>query len=84
MKLTADTHHKIIVSIVIGLSIILFYAVAAAPVSASNSHDWRFNAHGRSIDIDICIRCTGPPGPQGPPGPSTVFETIQADTDKSL
>jgi hypothetical protein len=53
------------------LSIILLYAVAA-PVSAGNSHDWRFNAHSRNIDIDICIRCTstipGPPGPQGPPG----------------
>jgi hypothetical protein len=73
MKLTADAQLKIISSIVIGLSILLLYAVAAAPVSAGNNHDWRFNAHSRSIDIDICIRCTstipGPPGPQGPSGP---------------
>jgi len=72
MKLTTDTHLKITISIIIALPILLLSTVAA-PVSADYSHDWRFNAHSRSIDIDICVRCTsttpGPPGPQGPPGP---------------
>src|SRR5918996_1223922 len=68
MKLTVDPRLKTIIPIVIGLSILLIYTVT--PLSADNSHDWRFNAHSRSIDIDICIRCTSTtPGPQGPQGP---------------
>lgn len=44
-----------------------------SPVDASRDSSWRYDAHGRSIDIDICIRCDSPipgsPGPQGPAGP---------------
>jgi len=72
MKLTTDAHLKIAIPIIIALPILLLSTVAA-PVSADYSHDWRFNAHSRSIDIDICVRCTsttpGPPGPQGEQGP---------------
>jgi hypothetical protein len=71
MKLAADAHLKIIVPIIV-LSCILLFLTAPSPANADNSHDWRFNAHSRNIDIDICIRCTstipGPPGPQGPQG----------------
>jgi hypothetical protein len=68
MKLTADVHLKIIMPIIIALPILLLCAVAV-PISADNGHDWRFNAHSRSIDIDICVRCTSTiPGPPGPPG----------------
>jgi hypothetical protein len=70
MKLTTDAYFKIFIPIVVTSILLLF--TAAATVTADNNHDWRLNAHGRSIDIDICIRCTstipGPPGPQGPPG----------------
>lgn len=56
---------KLITSIVVASSILLFSAVVF-PVSADNSRDWRFEAHSRSIDIDICVRCTSTiPGPQG-------------------
>jgi Collagen triple helix repeat (20 copies) len=55
-------------SITVGI-IILF----SSPVDASRDSSWRYDAHSRSIDIDICISCTspipGPPGPQGLPGP---------------
>jgi hypothetical protein len=38
----------------------------------ADATSWRYDAHGRNIDIDICVRCEspipGPPGPQGPPG----------------
>lgn len=71
MKLIADAHLKIIISIIIASFILLFLTVSS-PANANSSHDWRFNAHSRNIDIDICVRCTstipGPPGPQGPPG----------------
>jgi Collagen triple helix repeat (20 copies) len=40
--------------------------------SNADATSWRYDEHGRNIDIDICIRCEfpipGPPGPQGPPG----------------
>jgi hypothetical protein len=66
--IAADTHIKITTPIIIALPILLLCTVIT-PVSADNSHDWRFNAHGRSIDIDICVRCTstilGLPGPPG-------------------
>lgn len=57
------------------------------PYSAeANKDSWRYNAHSRSIDIDICIRCDspipGPPGPQGPPGPSKItVVTLNDDAD---
>jgi hypothetical protein len=45
----------------------LFFLLSA-PAGASSS--WRYDEHGRNIDIDICVRCTSAtPGPQGPPGP---------------
>jgi hypothetical protein len=61
-----------------GLTAVIIIALALlvilVPTSAHASTDsWRYNAHSRSIDIDICIRCDspipGPPGPQGLPGP---------------
>jgi hypothetical protein len=41
----------------VALSTFLF-STLISPVSADNSHDLRLDAHSRSIDIDICIRCT--------------------------
>ncbi|MGH9986753.1 MAG: collagen-like triple helix repeat-containing protein [Nitrososphaeraceae archaeon] len=68
MKLIDNAYLKITTSIIVASSIFLLSS-AISPVSADNSHDWRFNAHSRSIDIDICIRCTSTiPGPPGPPG----------------
>src|SRR5919106_761115 len=67
-----DTYLKISAPIIVVSSLILLSAVISS-VNADNNRNWRLDAHGRSIDIDICIRCTsnipGPPGPQGPPGP---------------
>src|ERR671918_1324530 len=67
-----DTYLKISAPIIVVSSLILLSAVISS-VNADNNGNWRLDAHGRSIDIDICIRCTsnipGPPGPQGPPGP---------------
>jgi hypothetical protein len=41
--------------------------------SSAGATSWRYDEHGRNIDIDICIRCDspipGPPGPQGEQGP---------------
>lgn len=34
----------------------------------ATDRNWRYNEHGRNIDVDICVMCTQP-GPQGPPGP---------------
>ena len=70
--LVDDTYLKISAPIIVVSSLILLSAVISS-VNADNNRNWRLDAHGRSIDIDICIRCTsnipGPPGPQGPPGP---------------
>ena len=45
------------------------FLLLSSPVGASS---WRYDQHGRNIDIDICVHCDspipGPPGPQGPPG----------------
>jgi hypothetical protein len=58
------------------------FLLLSSNVDASSS-SWRYDAHGRNIDIDICVRCEspipgppgppGPPGEQGPPGPSQQF-----------
>src|SRR5919106_1651171 len=70
--LVDDTYLKISAPIIVVSSLILLSAVISS-VNADNNRNLRLDAHGRSIDIDICIRCTsnipGPPGPQGPPGP---------------
>ena len=52
------------------ITVATIFLLLSSSVSASSS--WRYDQHGRNIDIDICIRCDspilGPPGPQGPPG----------------
>lgn len=50
--------------------VLVALAIASAITLPSVSASSRLDAHSRSIDIDICIRCTqpGPPGPEGPPG----------------
>ncbi|MPZ07825.1 MAG: hypothetical protein GEU26_15665 [Nitrososphaeraceae archaeon] len=59
--------------LIVGAAIIsvLAFLVIIIPSSAEANRDsWRYDTHSRSIDIDICIRCTSTvPGPQGPPGP---------------
>jgi hypothetical protein len=67
MKLTDNSNLKIAIPIIVASSIFLLSTVIS-PVSADNGRDLRLDAHSRSIDIDICIRCTSTiPGPQGPP-----------------
>jgi hypothetical protein len=62
----------------IGAASITILALIYIPLSlvdASKDSSLRYDAHGRSIDldIDICVKCTsdvpGPPGPPGPAGP---------------
>lgn len=60
------------VSVVIILSVVLLLPSPGSEANATD-RDWRYDAHDRNIDIDICVMCTqpGPPGPhgeQGPPG----------------
>ena len=60
----------ILVIVGVLVAVATMFLLLSSTVDASSS--WRYDAHGRSIDIDICIRCDspipGPPGPQGPPG----------------
>lgn len=57
-------------SIAFSLSVILFLPSSESEGNATD-RNWRYNEHGRNIDIDICVMCTqpGPQGPQGPQGP---------------
>ena len=57
-------------STVITLSVILLLQLSESSANAAD-RNWRYNEHGRNIDIDICVMCTqpGPAGPQGEPGP---------------
>jgi hypothetical protein len=52
------------------IAVATVFLLLSSNVDASTS--WRYDQHGRNIDIDICIKCDspipGPPGPQGPPG----------------
>jgi len=79
------------VSASIGLSLILLLQVSESPANAAD-REWRFNEHGRNIDIDICVMCTqtgpqgpqGEPGPQGPPGPDKELQvrTVVGDSQE--
>jgi len=60
-------------SVVIIVSVVLLLPSSESPANAAD-RNWRFDEHGRNIDIDICVMCTqpgpqGPQGPQGEPGP---------------
>ncbi|MGH9953039.1 MAG: hypothetical protein ACRD5J_15590, partial [Nitrososphaeraceae archaeon] len=55
------------VGVLVTVATVLLLLSSTASASSSS---WRYDQHGRNIDIDICIRCESPiPGPQGPPGP---------------
>jgi hypothetical protein len=54
---------KVVLLLVLSAIPILIFGFASQ-VDADNS--WRYAAHNRHIDIDICIRCESPiPGPPG-------------------
>jgi hypothetical protein len=60
----------IAVTLILAASASIVILLVPISAEASLNSPWRYDSHSRSIDIDICIRCTSTvPGPQGPPGP---------------
>lgn len=54
------------VSIPVTLTVVLLLPSFESSANATD-RTWRYNEHGRNIDVEICLRCTQP-GPQGPKG----------------
>ncbi len=64
--------HVKFIFVIVGvlITVATIFLLLTSYVDASPS--WRYDQYGRTIDIDICIKCDspipGPPGPQGSPG----------------
>ena len=60
-----------VIFVIVGVLITVATAFLLLASYADATSSWRYDQHGRNIDIDICIRCESPiPGPRGPQGPS--------------
>lgn len=55
------------ISMAVTLTVVLLLSSFESSANAAD-RNWRYNEHGRNIDIDICVMCTQP-GSQGPQGP---------------